>query len=106
MGMKDVSRMVTAFVHFMTYSGCRIKKEVHNPVIAVNEIRTEEQARFLIENDSVDFVGIGKGMLADPEFVFRVLRGETVNRCHSCKNCFWFTDHTKCPARKAISGQE
>jgi 2,4-dienoyl-CoA reductase-like NADH-dependent reductase (Old Yellow Enzyme family) len=44
------------------------QKEVNIPVIAVSEIRTEEQVRFLIENDYVDFAAIGRGMLADPEF--------------------------------------
>lgn len=83
----------------VTYSGCEIKKEVGIPVIAVNEIRTEEQVRFLIENEYVDLAGIGKGMLTDPEFANHVLRSEPVNMCRSCKNCFWFTDHTKCPAR-------
>lgn len=50
----------------ITYSGCKIKEEVSIPVIAVNEIRTEEQVRFLIENAYVDFAAIGRGMLADP----------------------------------------
>jgi 2,4-dienoyl-CoA reductase-like NADH-dependent reductase (Old Yellow Enzyme family) len=86
----------------MTYSGCRIKKEVIIPVVAVNEIRTEEQAQFLIENDCVDFAGIGKGLLADPEFANHVLNGVPINKCYGCKNCSWFTDHTKCPARKRI----
>lgn len=88
----------------MTYSGCKIKKEVSIPVIAVNEIRTGEQVRFLIENDYVDFVGIGRGMLADPEFANHVIKGETVNKCFGCGGnqgkCFWFTDHTLCPARR------
>lgn len=43
----------------ITYSGCKIKEEVNIPVIAVNEIRTEEQVRFLIENDYVDFAAFG-----------------------------------------------
>ncbi|MDR3589571.1 MAG: NADH:flavin oxidoreductase [Negativicutes bacterium] len=86
----------------MTYSGCKMKKEVNIPVIAVNEIRTEEQVRFLIENDWVDLVGIGRGMFADPEFANHVLKGEPVNRCLGCggnvEKCRWFTDHTLCPA--------
>jgi NADPH2 dehydrogenase len=86
----------------MTYSGCKIKKEVNIPVIAVNEIRTEEQVRFLIENHYVDLVAIGKGMLTDPEFANHVIHGEPVNKCFGCKNCFWFTDHTVCPARRNI----
>lgn len=88
----------------VTYSGCKIKKEVSIPVIAVNEIRAEEQVRFLIENDYTDLAGIGKGMLTDPEFANHVLTSEAVNLCRSCKKCFWFTDHTKCPARKSILG--
>ena len=84
----------------ITYSGCKIKKEVTIPVIAVNEIRTEEQVRFLIENDYVDFTAIGRGMLADPEFANHVINSEPVNTCSRCKNCFWFTDDTLCPAGK------
>jgi 2,4-dienoyl-CoA reductase-like NADH-dependent reductase (Old Yellow Enzyme family) len=91
----------------MAYSGCKIKKEVSIPVIAVNEIRTGEQVRFLIENDYVDFAGIGRGMFADPEFADHVIKGEPVNKCFDCKDshgrCWWFTDHTRCPARKALN---
>lgn len=86
----------------MTYSACKIKKEVNIPVIAVNEIRTEAQARYLIENDCVDFVGVGRAVLADPEFANHLLNGEPINKCHGCKGCLWFKDHTKCPARKVL----
>ena len=82
----------------MTYSGCKIKKAVKIPVIAVNEIRTEEQVRFLIENNCVDLVAIGRGMLADPEFANHVINSEPINTCSGCKRCFWFTDHILCPA--------
>lgn len=88
----------------ITYSGCKIKKEVNIPVIAVNEIRTGEQVRFLIENGFVDFVAIGRGMLADPEFAIHVIKGEAVNKCFGCGGnvvkCRWFTDHTLCPASR------
>lgn len=84
----------------ITYSGCKIKKEVTIPVIAVNEIRTEEQVRFLIENDYVDFAAVGRGMLADPNFANHVINSEPVSMCLGCKRCFWFTDHTLCPAGK------
>ena len=90
----------------MTYSACKIKKEVNIPVIAVYEIRTEDQVRFLFENNYVDFAGIGKGMLADPSFANHVLNSEPINKCRGCKKCFWFTDHTKCPAGKLISAQD
>jgi 2,4-dienoyl-CoA reductase-like NADH-dependent reductase (Old Yellow Enzyme family) len=86
----------------MTYSGCKIKKEVGIPVIAVNEIRTEEQVRFLIENDYVDLVAVGRGMLADSEFANHVINKEPINSCRGCggnvEKCFWFSDYSKCPA--------
>lgn len=86
------------FICSITYSGCMIKKEVNIPVIAVNEIRTEEQVRFLIENEYVDFAAIGRGMLADPEFAYHVIKSEPIVTCSVCKKCFWFIDLTLCPA--------
>jgi NADPH2 dehydrogenase len=93
----------------VTYSACRMKKAVNIPVIAVNEIRSAEQVRFLLENDYVDLVAIGRGMFADPQFANHVIRGEAVNKCLGCgdsdaRKCLWFTDHTKCPAAKKLSG--
>ncbi|MDY9927887.1 hypothetical protein [Methanosarcina sp.] len=73
----------------ITYSGCKIKKEVNIPVIEANEILTEEQVRFLIENDYADFVVIGRGMLADPEFANNVINDKPVNTCSGCERCFW-----------------
>lgn len=90
----------------MTWSGCRVRKEVHIPVIAVNEIRTAEQVQYLIEQDHVDLVGIGRAMLTDPDFAGHVLNGEPVNSCHGCKNCFWFTDHNQCPGLKILAGKK
>lgn len=72
----------------VTYSGCKIKKEVNIPVIAVNATRTEEQVRFLIENDYVDLVAIGRGMFADPDFANHVIHSEPVITCSGCKKCF------------------
>lgn len=86
----------------VTYSGRKIKKEISIPVIAGNDIRSEEQVRFLIENDYVDFVAIGRGMLADPEFANHAMKGEPINKCLGCggssDKCKWFSDHTLCPA--------
>jgi 2,4-dienoyl-CoA reductase-like NADH-dependent reductase (Old Yellow Enzyme family) len=89
----------------MTWSGCKVRKEVHIPVIVVNEIRTAEQAHYLVEQDYADLVGIGRAMLTDPDFAGHVLNGEPVNSCHGCRNCRWFTDHTRCPGIKALAGK-
>jgi 2,4-dienoyl-CoA reductase-like NADH-dependent reductase (Old Yellow Enzyme family) len=87
----------------MAYSGHRIRRSVHIPVIAVGELRTEEQVRYLVEKDYADFAGIGRGMLADPQFANHVMNSKPINACHGCRRCLWFTDHFKCPARRASS---
>jgi 2,4-dienoyl-CoA reductase-like NADH-dependent reductase (Old Yellow Enzyme family) len=85
----------------MAYSGCRIKQAVENiPVIACGALRTEEQVRFLVGHDYVDLAGIGTAFLADPSFANHIINGMPANRCLGCERCQWFTDHTKCPARK------
>ncbi len=83
----------------ITYSAGIIKKEVNIPVIAVNEIRNGEQANYLIEEGYADFVGIARGILADPELPRHILSSEPFNPCRGCRRCLWFTDHAKCPAR-------
>lgn len=90
----------------VAFSGCQVRKEVRIPVIAVYEIRTAEQARYLVEQDLIDLVGIGRAMLTDPDFANHVLNNEPVNPCHGCKDCRWFTDHTKCPGARALARKE
>jgi NADPH2 dehydrogenase len=85
----------------MAYSGCRMKQAVENvPVIAAGALRTEEQVRFLIEHDYADLAGIGTAFLADPSFAAAILKSAPFTKCRGCERCLWFTDHTKCPARK------
>jgi 2,4-dienoyl-CoA reductase-like NADH-dependent reductase (Old Yellow Enzyme family) len=89
---------------FMTYNAYEIKKEVNIPVIAVNEIRSAKQVQFLIENDYANFAAVGRGMLADADFANHVIREEPLNECLHCgegvNKCFWFTDHSLCPANR------
>ena len=83
----------------LAQSGVKIKKELRIPVISVGEINTEERVRYLIENDFVDMVAVGRGMLADADFANHVINSEPVNSCRNCKSCMWFTDPSKCPAK-------
>jgi NADPH2 dehydrogenase len=87
----------------ITYNGSQIKKQIHMPVIGVYEI-DPGRAKFLIENDYLDLVSVGRGMLADENWANKVLAGEDVNECRRCgdntRGCRWFDDHTLCPARE------
>ncbi len=92
----------------IAYNGSEIRKHVHVPVIGVGEIADAGQAKFLIENDYLDFVAVGRGMLADENWANKVLADQPVNQCRHCddnvRGCCWFVDHTQCPAREI--GQE
>ncbi|WP_353893924.1 NAD(P)/FAD-dependent oxidoreductase [Proteinivorax hydrogeniformans] len=67
-----------------------VKKAVNIPVIAVNVIREPSFAEGLLESGSVDFVGIGRGLLADPNWANKAKEGKDkqIRRCISCVSCF------------------
>jgi len=92
-------QMPAGFMYSPTvYNGASIKKEVSLPVIVVNGIRTGEQAAHLVESGMCDFVAVGRGMLADPEWANKVLTGVPVIPCRECSRCKWFHNGKNCPA--------
>jgi 2,4-dienoyl-CoA reductase-like NADH-dependent reductase (Old Yellow Enzyme family) len=87
--------------NWIVFSGTEVKKQVSIPVIAVNEIKTPERAAWLIENELVDFVALGRPQLADPFWARHVQHNEPVNECLSCRpKCRWYEDSSHCPARR------
>ena len=89
--------------NWIVYSGITIKRHVTVPVIAVNEIKTPDRAAWLIENDLIDFVALGRPQLADPSWVNHVKNNEPVNVCSNCKpKCRWYEDSELCPAVQRI----
>lgn len=55
--------------HWITFLGIEIKKQVGLPVIGVYGIKTEAQASALIEGNHLDFVAIGRAMIARPNWM-------------------------------------
>ena len=88
--------------NWIVYGGTKIKENVKIPVITVNSITTEDQIRYLIENNLVDFVAVGRSQLADHNFVNHIRDGEDIITCIKCKPCKWFTDGRKCPRYSEI----
>ncbi|HHX60089.1 MAG TPA: FAD-dependent oxidoreductase [Epulopiscium sp.] len=66
-----------------------IKAAVKIPVIACNVIRTPNFANTLLEEDNLDFVAIGRGQLADPEWANKAEqnRHDEIRPCVSCLYC-------------------
>jgi len=84
--------------NWVVFYGVEIKKHLNVPVIVVNGIRNPKQAEYLLENDLADFIAVGRGQLVDPEWANKAGKGMEVIPCRDCKDCFWFTDGSKCPA--------
>ncbi|WP_455714500.1 oxidoreductase [Anaerosporobacter sp.] len=76
--------------------GCRtpliraVKDAVQIPVIAVNMIKEPWFAEKMLEEGLVDFVGLGRAVVADPEWAKKAMEGreDEINRCISCTFCF------------------
>ena len=62
----------------------KIAAHVNIPVIAVNRINTPELAEKVIREGMADFVAVGRGMLADPDFVRKAETGEPLRMCLGC----------------------
>jgi 2,4-dienoyl-CoA reductase-like NADH-dependent reductase (Old Yellow Enzyme family)/thioredoxin reductase len=73
-----------------THLSKAVKAAVTIPVVAANVIRKPEFAEELLESGTIDFVGIGRGLLADPEWVKKVEEGREcdIRNCISCLHCF------------------
>lgn len=81
----------------MTYpQGCRhdliryIKDGVKLPVIAVNSVKEPWLAEQMLQEGLVDFVGLGRAVVADPQWAQKAAQGREaeINRCIACTFCF------------------
>lgn len=66
-----------------------IKKAVQIPVIGVGKIRDPGFAEKLLEQEKVDFIALGRTLVADPEWAKKAMEGRDreIRRCISCNRC-------------------
>lgn len=66
-----------------------IKQNVPIPVIGVSVIREPEYAESLLKRGALDFVGVARGQIADPEWGMKAEEGRPmeIRRCISCLHC-------------------
>ena len=67
-----------------------VKKYTKLPVGAVGGINSPEQCEEAIASGKIDFVILGRQMLADPEFTKKCMNGneDLIRRCLRCYKCF------------------
>ena len=71
------------------------------PVSTVNGIRNVELARYLLENDLIDTLDLGCGLLADPAFAEAILYDAPYVKCFGCPACAFGPGHSHpCPAMR------
>ena len=64
-----------------------VKAAVAVPVIAVGRLGDPAIAQAAVENGKADFIALGRGLIADPQWADKVRRGEPVRRCLACNTC-------------------
>lgn len=90
--------------NWIVFGGTKIREHVNIPVIGVNSIKTPEEASYLVDHDLLDFVAIGRGQLADYDFVKHMQEKEPVVSCLGCRPCRWFTNGERCPRHLTEGG--
>ena len=71
------------------YLSEEIKKEVTIPVITVGSIREPQFVENILAEGKADFVAIGRGLIADPEWVNKTMEGREaeIRKCINCLHC-------------------
>lgn len=89
------------------YLAEEMKKVVKIPVITVGNIRDPKYVDSIIGEGKADFVAIGRGHIADPEWVRKVEEGreKEIRMCTSCLHCLYSKGHLSCSIN-ARAGRE
>lgn len=69
-----------------SYMAKAVKERFGKPAITMGNIRSPQIAEQILERGDADFIGIGRGLIADPEWVNKVRAGKEscLRNCISC----------------------
>jgi dimethylglycine catabolism A len=65
----------------------QVKKSVSVPVIAVGRLGDPALAAQAVATGKTDFVALGRSLIAEPQWVEKLRRGEPIRRCLACNTC-------------------
>jgi 2,4-dienoyl-CoA reductase-like NADH-dependent reductase (Old Yellow Enzyme family) len=88
--LPSAARMIPPMAYpdatFLEYAA-DIKTEVGVPVIAVGRLGDPVIATEAVSSGKADFVSLGRTLIADPQWVEKLRRGEPFRRCLACNTC-------------------
>ena len=71
---------------FLDYAA-DVKKQIGVPVIAVGRLGDPATAEAAVTEGKADFIALGRTLIAEPQWVDKVRRGEPIRRCLACNTC-------------------
>lgn len=71
---------------FLDYAA-DVRAQVKIPVIAVGRLGDPALAAEAVVRGKADFIALGRPLIADPEWVNKLRRGEPARRCLACNTC-------------------
>lgn len=68
------------------YMAKAVRDRFHKPTIAIGNIRDPQVAEDILARGDADFIGLGRGLIADPEWCNKIKYGRTqqLRKCISC----------------------
>ena len=90
------------------YLAEEIKKSVHLPVIAVGVIREPHYAEEILCQGKADFVALGRGLIADPDWADKARSGKEkeIRKCISCnEGCIRRRGFMDLPIRCSVNAE-
>ncbi len=83
---RQIPPMAEPDATFLRYAA-EISRMVAIPVIAVGRLGDPKTAEAAIETGDATFIALGRSLVADPEWVAKLARGEPARRCLACNTC-------------------
>jgi 2,4-dienoyl-CoA reductase-like NADH-dependent reductase (Old Yellow Enzyme family) len=85
-GERMIPPMAYPDATFLRYAA-EVKARVGVPVIAVGRLGDPAHATDAVASGKADFVALGRTLIADPDWVAKLARGEHARRCLACNTC-------------------
>lgn len=93
----DVSCGLNSSIHYQidanylpdgwrSYMSKAVKEKFNKPCVTMGNIRDPKVAEKILEDNNADIIGIGRGLIADPQWVNKVKfnKESTIRKCISC----------------------